>query len=96
VTTTNHELVGRAVTELVRGLEPIIAETLRPHLLPGMSWTALLQRRDEAAGRAGGVYSETDPQVDAYRKTFVRVHFPRTVECRSALCQLAVWGCSGI
>jgi len=63
VTTTNHELVGRAVTELVRGLEPIVAATLRPHLLPGMSWTVLLQRRDEAAGRSGGVYSETDPQV---------------------------------
>lgn len=76
MTTTNHELFGRAVTELVRGLEPSIAETLRPHLLPGMLWTALLQQRDEATGRAGGTYSETDPQVDAYRKTSVRSFSP--------------------
>jgi hypothetical protein len=57
MTTTNHELVGRAVTELVRGPEPIIAERLRPHLVSGMSWTNLVKRHDEVAGRGGGIYS---------------------------------------
>ncbi|GAA0962131.1 DUF4011 domain-containing protein [Frigoribacterium faeni] len=60
---TNHEYVGRAVTELARGLQPVVADALAPHLLAGMPWTTLLERRDEAGGRSGGVYTETDLQV---------------------------------
>jgi len=63
VSTTNHELVGRVVTELARGLEPFVSRTLSPHLLPGMGWTTLLERRDEATGRVGGTYAATDLQV---------------------------------
>jgi hypothetical protein len=63
VSTMNHQLVGRAVTELARALEPFVSRTLSPHLLPGMGWTTLLERRDEAAERVGGTYAATDLQV---------------------------------
>ncbi|RIJ60349.1 DUF3320 domain-containing protein [Clavibacter phaseoli] len=60
---TGHEHVGRALALLTRALQPIVEETLRPHLLPDMSWTDLLAARDEANGRSGGVYREDDVQV---------------------------------
>jgi hypothetical protein len=63
VSITGHEYVGRALALLSRALQPVVEETLRPHLLPTMSWTDLLAARDEANGRTGGVYREDDVQV---------------------------------
>jgi hypothetical protein len=63
VSINGHEHVGRALALLAGALQPIVEETLRPHLLPGMSWTGLLAARDEANGRTGGVYREDDVHV---------------------------------
>ncbi|KDP92238.1 MULTISPECIES: DUF4011 domain-containing protein [Clavibacter] len=63
MSTTGHEYVGRALALLSQALPPIVEQTLRPHLLPRMSWADLLAARDEASGRSGGVYREDDVQV---------------------------------
>jgi len=63
VSITGHEHVGRVLALLAQALQLVVEQTLRPHLLPGMSWTDLLAARDEANGRAGGVYREDDVHV---------------------------------
>ena len=60
---THQEYVGRALGLVAAGLEPFVEQGLRPHLHPTMSWTDLIARRDEMAGRGGRSYSPSDLQV---------------------------------
>lgn len=60
---SNHEYVGRALTLLASGLEPFVEQRLRPLVLPTMSWTDLIAKRDEISGKHGGTYETDDVQI---------------------------------
>lgn len=55
-----HALVGRALPSLIDGLAPFVERVLSSSLPDGTSWTALLERKDNLAGRHGLKYSPRD------------------------------------
>lgn len=55
-----HSTVGDALTCLVNGLSPFVERVLAGVLPPGVEWTEVLRRKDEAAGRRVGVYRGRD------------------------------------
>lgn len=61
---SNLELVGRALAQVSKGLEPFIAEALSAKVPPGKDWTLLLAARDARNGASTDKqYSSQDVQV---------------------------------
>lgn len=62
--TSNREYVGRALEALARSLEPFIERVVSPHLPEGITdWSSVVQAKDAGAGKTGGTYQRSDPQL---------------------------------
>jgi len=55
-----HAKVGDALGLLLEGLQPFVERVFTEKLPAGVSWTAVLERKDHLAGRRGGIYSPRD------------------------------------
>ena len=62
--TSNREYVGRALEALARALDPFIERVVSPHLPEGITdWVSVVQAKDAGAGKNGGTYERSDPQL---------------------------------
>ncbi|HLT67396.1 MAG TPA: Swt1 family HEPN domain-containing protein, partial [Microbacterium sp.] len=62
--TSNREYVGRALEILADALDPFIERVVSPHLPAGTTdWTMVVAAKDANAGKGGGTYERTDPQL---------------------------------
>lgn len=55
-----HAKVGDALGLLVEGLQPFVERVFAAKLPAEVSWTTVLERKDQLAGRRGGIYSPRD------------------------------------
>ncbi|TFD91239.1 DUF3320 domain-containing protein [Cryobacterium serini] len=55
-----HATVGDALGLLIEGLQPFVERVFAAKLPAEVSWTSLLERKDQLAGRRGGFYSPRD------------------------------------
>ncbi|MDO9398419.1 MAG: DUF4011 domain-containing protein, partial [Herbiconiux sp.] len=60
---TNRELVARALEISISGLRPFVEGVLSPRLSTGVSWTAVLELKDAQKGIVGKEYSPDDLSV---------------------------------
>lgn len=83
-----HSAVGDALTVLIEGLSPFVDRVFAGVLPPGVEWTEVLRRKDEAAGRRVGAYRSGDLSLQLRAMTerlgslgypFSR-HLPRTAQ----------------
>ncbi|WP_166844731.1 Swt1 family HEPN domain-containing protein [Isoptericola sp. BMS4] len=62
--TSNRDYVGRALETLAEALDPFIERVVAPHLPDGITdWAQVVQAKDAKAGKSGGTYERTDPQL---------------------------------
>jgi hypothetical protein len=50
-----HSVVGDGLALLIDGLSPFVERIFAGALPPGVEWTSILERKDNLAGRRGGV-----------------------------------------
>jgi hypothetical protein len=55
-----HAAVGETLTLLVDGLAPFVEKVFSTKLPPQIGWPTVLERKDNLAGRRGGIYSSRD------------------------------------
>ncbi len=86
--TNYHSVVGEALSMLIDGLTPFIADVSAKAFPPNVSWTELLRRKDAAAGRQMSMYRSGDlslmlraftERLGEYGFPFTR-NLPRTVQ----------------
>lgn len=86
--TNYHSVVGEALSMLIDGLTPFIADVSAKAFPPSVSWTELLRRKDAAAGRQMSMYRSGDlslmlraftERLGEYGFPFTR-NLPRTVQ----------------
>lgn len=55
-----HSIVGEGLALLIDGLSPFVESVFAAAVPPEVDWTSILERKDNLAGRRGGVYSKRD------------------------------------